>query len=57
MARRKKQVKRPATPKIQQVWSKSRGTDDKGRPQFVYKLGGFEVFNRVTLPLVRGFSE
>ena len=38
-------------------WTKTRDKDRNGRPQIVYRLGSFAVFNRVTLPLVRGFSE
>ncbi|WP_319568241.1 hypothetical protein [Cohaesibacter marisflavi] len=38
-------------------WTKTRDKDRDGRPQIVYQLGSNQVINRVTLPLVRGFSE
>ncbi len=58
MGKRKKSARFHLAPaSSRNGWTKSRGKDSSGRPQFVYKLGSFAVVNRVTLPLVRGFSE
>lgn len=58
MAKRKQSIRTALGPSgSTHGWTKTRDKDADGRPQIVYQLGSFAVVNRVTLPLVRGFSE